>query len=245
MASRSRFPYQAPPTRIGYQTVPRTMGVYAKGEMKYFDTEITTTNIPASADWTGTEFPPSVGTPNTMCVPTTGSAINQRIGRDVYVHKIRVRGLFTTPAQANQTAGDNPAVIRYALVQDTQTNSAQAQGEQIFQAPTTAIPAQVLCSFQSLANFGRFKVLTDRICTLQNPNMSFDATNIEVNGLAKFFKISHVFKTPQKVTFNATNGGTISDVVNNSWSIYATCFSTALTPSITYSARVYYKEGKL
>lgn len=85
--------------RSGYATVARTRGVYSKGEMKYFDTERSVTAIPASTDWTATEFPPNVGTPTTLVVPTVGSAINQRIGREIKVYKIKIRGNITMDPQ--------------------------------------------------------------------------------------------------------------------------------------------------
>lgn len=244
-ASRTRSyykQYMRPGKRIGYSTVPRTMGVYAQGEMKYFDTERTQTAIPASVDWTGTEFPPNVGTPDTLFSPTVGSAINQRIGREVKVHKIKIKGIITCAAQTNQTGGDTAATVRLALVEDQQTNGTQAQGENIFAAPTTAAAQNSLNAFQSLANFGRFRVLKDKFFTLQNPNMSFDGTNIEQHGLAKPFKFTINFKTPVSVRFNAVNGGTLADIVNNSWCVYATALSTNLAPAITYQARVAYKE---
>lgn len=237
MAAKAR-----PKKRRGYRTVARTRGVYAEGEMKYFDTERTSTALPASTNWTATEFPPNVGTPNTLVVPVVGSAINNRIGRMIKLLKLTVKGVIYVASQTNQGTNDNPSLCRVALVQDCQTNGAQAQGEDIFAAPTNAQPFNTVCSFQSLANLGRFKVWKDKWINLQNPNCSFDATNIEQAGLIKPFKFSLKFKNPIVVHFNAANGGTISDIVDHSFSIYATTTDTQLAPAIAYSARAYYKE---
>lgn len=228
--------------RRGYSTVPRTRGVYSRGEMKYFDTERSSTALTAAAAWAGTEFPPNVGTPTTLCVPTVGAAINQRIGRGIFVYKIKVRGQINVANLTNQTAGLSAANVRLLLVQDMQTNAAQAQGEDIMTAPTGATALLAVGSYQSLANFGRFKVLKDKTIMLQNPNAAFDGTNIEVFGIQKPFKFNIRFRKPVCVRFNATNGGTIADIVDNSWCIYANCSNIGLAPTITYQARVCYKE---
>ena len=63
--------------RVGYQPVARTKGVYGAGEMKYFDTDYIAA-VANAVNWTGTEADPAVFL--TLCVPTVGAAINQRIG---------------------------------------------------------------------------------------------------------------------------------------------------------------------
>ncbi len=243
-APRKRFrsKYYKPAPRKGYRTVPRSTGVYGSGDMKYFDTEHSATAIPASADWTGTTFAPNVGTPTTMVNPVTGSGISNRIGREIVLYKLKIRGLINVPAQVNQTAGDGGSLIRMALVQDMQTNFTQAVGPDIFRAPTTASALMVPLSYQSLANFGKFKVLKDKTFKLQNPNISWDGTNMEQQGLDHHVKFNVRFPGGLKINFNATNGGTISDIINHSFCIYATCSSVALIPNFSYQARACFKE---
>lgn len=240
--TKRRASYGPPP-------VKRTRPAYAArtqhliyGEMKYFDTERSATALTASTDWTATEFPPNVGTPTTLVVPTVGSAINQRIGRRIKLLKLSVRGIINVPVQTNQTVADAPALVRILLVQDMQTNGAQAQGEDIMAAPTTAVALNTLQSFQSLASLGRFKVWKDIVLKVEDPNMTFDGTNIEQSGLAEYFKLKLKFKKPLEISFNATNGGTIADVVDNSFCVYATVLSAGLAPTISYNCRAYYKE---
>lgn len=229
-------------TRKGYKTVPRTMGVYGAGEMKYFDTERTSTAVPVSLTWANSEFQPNVGTPTTLLCPTVGSAINQRIARKVKVYKIRVKGLITVAPLANQTAGPAAQTVRILLVRDKQTNAAQAQGEEIIAAPTTGSALHAVSAFQSLANLGRFDVLKDKTLTIQGPQLSYDGTNIESAGLSRPFKMTHKYSKPIEVSFNAVNGGTIADVVNDSWCVYANSTNNDLAAAILYQARVYYKE---
>lgn len=230
--------------RKGYTTVARTRGWAAvPGEMKYFDSARSSIPIPASVDWTATEFPPNQTAPvNTCFAPVKGAGINERIGRSVNVHKIKIRGSIFVPAQINQVASDAASQIRLLLVQDTQTNATQAQGEEIMMAPLAATAYQSVNCFQSLASLGRFRTLKDRTFTVQQPPMAYDGTNMEQGGVIKPFKFTHTFKKPVKVTFNATNGGTIADIVDNSWSIYACANVAELVPNLSYLCRISYKE---
>lgn len=229
-----------PKQRAGYSSVPRTRGAQVTGEMKYFDQEVSATALVASADWTVTEFDP--GATGTLFVPVVGAAVNQRIGKACKVFKIKINGNISVPPQTNQVATDASCQVRMILVQDLQTNSAQAQGEQVMTAPTTATAALATTSFQNINNFGRFKVLKDKTFVLQNPSITFDGTNIEQSGLIKPFKIGASFKLPVQVRFNATNGGTIADIVDNSWHLIINTTSINLAPVISYNCRVCYKE---
>lgn len=231
-------------TRKGYQSVARTRGAQVTGEMKYFDSELAATAIAASADWTGTEYDPGVPTASqfTLFAPAVGAGINQRIGKSANVHTVKVKGMVHVPAQANQTGADVSSVVRIALVHDTQTNAAQAQGEQIFTDPTTNENQIALCSFQQVNNFGRFKVIKDKLLQMRMPMMSWDGTNIEQQGFSIPFKFTVQYKKPIVVRFNATNGGTVADIVDNSWHIIANTDNATLVPAISYQARVCFKE---
>lgn len=216
------------------------------GEMKYYDTELPATAVASGINWAASTLQPTVpNATSTLCAPTVGSAINQRIGRRVHVKKITIKGEITVPAQAGQSTGDAAANIRMLLVQDTQTNATQATGDLIIASPTTAALANTVHSFQSLANLGRFRVLKDKLYTMQNPNMANEtqaAGGLVQQGLTRSFKMTYKPKSPITVAFNAVNGGTIADVVDNSWCIYALTSSANIAPTISYQARCYYKE---
>lgn len=238
-----------PAPRANYTTVARTRGVYSMGEMKYYDTERSGVAIGASTNWTATEYDPDTtqeATPvaNPLCLfaPVQGAAINQRIGRMVYVYGIKIRGHVYFTEQTNQSAADRMTKIRLCLVEDKESNSTQAQGEQVFTDPVTNDADVAVNTFQSLNNFGRFNVLKDKTITLGNPTMSYDGTNIEQSGILKPFKMNVKFKYPRRVRFNGTNGGTIADVIDYSWHIIANASSAQLAPTITYVCRVCYKE---
>lgn len=226
--------------RRGYSSVARTRGAAVTGEMKYFDSERTSVAITASTDWTASEYDPA--TLNTLFVPVVGAGVNQRIGKAVKVIKIKIKGLINIPAQTNQSAADVADVVRIALVQDCQTNAAQCQGEQVFTPPTSATAFQALCAFQNVDNFGRFKVLKDKLIRLPQPIIAFDGTNIEQVGIEIPFKFTYKPRVPIVVRFNATNGGTVADIVDNSWHILASATGVTCAQTIIYNCRTCYKE---
>lgn len=240
--------------RTGGQFRPRTRVIpTTRGEMKYFDCELTNSGLTEVAtDWTGTEFDPSttinlgsaaVATPLCLCAPTVGAALNQRIGRKINVHKIKVRGQVTLGTFTAQSAARTATVCRVVLVQDMQTNATQMQGEQLFNAG--GVTETTLNSFQNPNNFGRFRILKEKFIVVQDPNMAGEvaAANLTANGKRFHFKMNVRFRIPVQVNFNATNGGTVADIVDNSFHIIAAMIdSTQTSVGLSYYSRVCYKE---
>lgn len=226
------------PTRNKQQFfVPRTFGnPRAITERKYYTQQRTTvalSDLSAGTDWAGCELDPA--TVLTLFAPTTGDDFNNRDGRKVQVISIKVKGYFDVPAQANQAATDSAALIRLILVQDKQTNAAQLNAEDVVGGVANA--ANNINQFQNPTHFGRFRVIKDKLFNLQNPAIGFDGTNIEQNGLKKTFKFNIKFRKPQVVHFNATNGGTVADVIDNSWHIIGGSQGISLAPTIQYQVR--------
>lgn len=212
--------------------------IRAQSEMKYFDAFKGASSIPASADWTATEFDVAA---NSLFTPTEGDDIGDRIGRKVEVHKIKMTGLVTCAPQAAQTGADNACLVRIILYQDKQSNGAQAQGEQVMTSSANA--AVNPTTYMNADNFGRFQILGSKLMILDNPTICQNgSTTFEQSGLLKIFKFNVNFKKPVPVHFNNTNGGTIADIVDNSFHIIATCSNAALVPQIQYSCRTSYKD---
>ncbi len=237
------------PARKGYTTVPRTGGVMSFGEMKYFDTELPAAALTASLNWTGTEHDPTttnegtpVANPLTLFCPVVGSAINQRIGREAKVYKIKIHGRLNVPKQATQTTSDDAIQCRVILVQDMQTNALQMQGEQLMQDPVTNTAAMAINEFQSLANFGRFRVLKDKTYMVQRPSTMDSGTDAQQFGLNTVFKWNVKFRKPVSVRFNAVNAGTFADIVDNSFHVIAMSSTTDGAVTLGYASRVSYKE---
>ncbi len=219
--------------------VPRTPGALALGETKVSDQFLSVSALTASTDWTGTEHSPA--TTNCLFAPGPGTGINQRVGRQVTIKKVKIRGYIQCVSQTDQTTADNAAQCRVQLVMDKQTNGAPMQGEELMATPTATAISAVL-SFQSTANFGRFQVIKDKQFTLQNPNMSHDGTNIEQAAIVRYFKMNWTPRGGLKVRFNATGGSTVADIVDNSLHIIANCSNVALAPTLSYNCRVTYSD---
>lgn len=250
--------------RAGYTSVARTRGAAVTGEMKYFDTYKTTTAVGVvTTTWpAGTMLDPTttvnlgaaaVATPLCLFAPTVGSGLNQRIGRSVLVRKLKIHGQITAAASGTNLASWEPYLpqkVRLIVVQDQQTNAAQMTAAQLMNDAGAA--DTTINSYQNPNNFGRFRVLKDKDILVQDPNFSVEYNPDDepqtgyarTNGLIRNFKISINFKVPIKVQFNATNGGTVADIVDNSFHVIAACTGVATNsaPSISYYARIAYKE---
>lgn len=203
-------------------------------ERKYFDVEFSGAIPAVAASWQGTELDPA--TLNTLFAPIQGTGFNNRIGRKIHILSIKIRMQITCAEQTNQTTADSSSICRLIFYQDKQTNATQAQGEDVIDS---GAGSQAVNMYQNPANFGRFKVLRDKRFTLANPNMTYDGTNIEQAGLAKTFQYNFNFKRyPIEVHFNATNGGTVADIVDNSFHIIGNTTSVSLVPTLSYKARI-------
>lgn len=241
--------------RIGYGSVARTRGAPVTGEMKYFDcTRNVTSIVPVDTDWDGattTMMDPSttvnlgdaaVATPGCLFAPKVSSALNGRIGRKVKVLKLKMRITVEAPLQSAQAALDSAIQVRLILVQDKQTNAAAMTASLLMNNGGDA--DSTLDSFQNPNNFGRFKVLRDKSCVFQTLAAvnNASATTVSQAGLMKVFKFNIKFRKPLEVNFNATNGGTVADIIDNSFHLIAATDSAGLLPEISYYSRVCYKE---
>lgn len=239
--------------RAGYGSVARTRGAAVTGEMKYYDADLTSMNITATTTtWpAGTMQDPSssinlgsaaVANPGTLCAPTVGSALNQRVGRDIKVLKCRVRGMVSVAAQSGQNTADAASTVRLMLVLDTQSNASQMTGAQLMNDGSAA--NTTLQSMQNPNNFGRFKVLKEKIFSMGNTALAGSPTAADLvsAGMRRPFKFNYKWRKPLVVRFNATNGGTVADIIDNSLHFVAATDATALAPQVCYYSRVGYKE---
>ena len=231
--------YRPTYVRPGYGAIGRTPGGAVLGEMKYFDSAVNDAGIPNTATWVGGVIDPP--TFNTLCCPVVGAAFNQRIGKEINVIKIKIHGKVLFNPVSASAAPVTPTVIRLGLFQDLQTNATQATGQQLM-TPTATV-GQAPLTFQNIDNFGRFRVLKDKVMKLEDPNLVGTDTVMDTNGVVKHFKWTVKFRIPVKIRFNQVNGGTIADIIDNSFHLYAN--SDGLSSGycrLTYLSRVTYKE---
>jgi len=197
--------------------------------------------VASAAGWTGTELDPAG---LALFTPAEGADISDRVGRKVSVHKISLRGTLSVPSLANQAAGLNAFLCRLILYIDEQTNGTQAQGEQLMSDGGAATAMLTNQTYQSTANFGRFRVLKDKTISFQDPSGSYDGTanQIDFNGQIRTFKIVFKFNTPIVVRYNGTNGGTVADTIDNSFHLIGHATNVAQAPVISYQCRTVYTD---
>lgn len=249
-----RGQFRAPRQRVGYGSVQRARGAAVTGEMKYYDTESSAIAIAlVTTTWVaGTMADPqasvnlgdaAIGTPLCLFAPKVSAALNGRIGRKVKMMKVRIKGMINVPVQAAQAAADTSSLIRLCLVLDTQTNAAQMTGAQLFNDTASGANATVN-SMQNPNNFGRFRILKEKTFIMANANLvgSPTAADVVQTGLLRTFKMSCKFKVPIQVNFNATNGGTVADLIDNSLHIVCGANNITYAPTLSYYTRTCYKE---
>jgi len=220
--------------------IPRTMGAMSQTEMKYFTSFLTTTAIATGTSWTVSDMDPSPG--DCLFFPVEGSDVDNRIGRRVNVVRLQIRGVLIVPT--DQDAPDvlsNPSV-RVILYIDQQTNAAQSTGDQVMEQYQVSVPG-VFTGFQNVANFGRFRVLRDKIYRGNTVTAGTDgASTLSICAATIPFKISVRFPGTLPVKFNATNGGSVADIVDNSFHLLAHCSSANYGVQMMYTCRTYFKD---
>lgn len=213
--------------------VPRVVGnPLSQTETKYFDMAWAATMPFLNGGWNtsaGAE-PTSTGT---IFYPVLGTAYNQRVGRKVFVKKIRINiKLIWAPGQSASLGMTAAPTIRMILFMDKQANATQPTGDTLML--TGGYP---VTSFQNPQNFGRFQVLRDKVITFTNPDIS-QSTNFYRSGMVKYLKLSYKFYKPVAVNYNNTNGGTVGDVVDNAFHLFAGSDINLADMQIQYQGRI-------
>ena len=247
----------------GKKSVARARGGQVTSEMKYMDSNLAGSVIAQlGTSWANTRQDPAttvnlgsaaVANPLCLCAPIPGSALNNRIGRQIEVRKIKVHGFLNVQPNEGETLLDPNTKIRVLLVQDMQTNSSQMDGVDLL-GPATANGSEQINCFQDPKNFGRFRVLKDKFFQISDLNMGvYSVTNavppnpntlaFAQEGKIINFKFNVNFKQPVRVRFNAGVAGTVADIVDNSFHIIAGQVNATSNCAINYWSRVCYKDA--
>ncbi len=209
----------------------RTAG-FLGAELKFFDSHQNDTAITAPADAAGGELDPT--TLNCLFAPTQGTGAENRDGRRVSMKSLLIVGNVICASQANQTVPEEASSVFIAVVLDKQTNAAQLNSEDVFhnESGDASLAAAPL---RDLERSTRFRVLKTWKLDFQVVSAAFDGTNIEQAGLVQHFEGFIGLNVP--VEFVA-NGGSISDIQDNSLHVIAYCTNTGLAPALNYNARI-------
>jgi hypothetical protein len=190
--------YNAP---SGIELTKRT-SVGPGRELKYFDRHINGQSINST---TGSIM-------NLTQLLAQGVAPNQRIGRKIKVHRVsaRLRVLKSATTVSNPTQ-----TYRVMVVIDRQTNGTQFTIDDLLDdGATTNLTRQ----FRLLTNSGRFKVLSDKIFTL-NHMAPRDTSTSEVAPVATFWQWSANLKG-MPIEFDGSTGAVTEVRTNNIYIFY-------------------------
>lgn len=244
LATAKRRRVDAFPRTPRRRYMPRTPGGQIVADNHYYDATRANVAIPViTTAWTGTELDPdnvAAGALAVNCLfaPTLGDDISQRTGRRATLKRIKIQGTIIIPAQTTVNTLDTPAKVRIIVYRDGQTNASQSQGEDLI-GSGLGTGTSAMNMFQNFANFGRFKVYKDKSYIYGN-NISgvndTGATGGVVQSAAKYhFKFS--IPVNDVVNFNATNGGTVADIVDNSYHLICATDGSTMAPTIAYQSR--------
>jgi len=214
--------------------VQRTPGGQVVAENHYYDSDRSSSAITTSTStWSGANLDPNSGGINqALFCPTIGDDITNRTARKAFLKKIRICGNFSIPAQTAQTGQDAACIIRLVVFEDAQTNAAQAAGDLVL---NQGLAANAISMGMSTVNFGRFRILKDKSYVIQAPDYSGLTGAMVAAGRSYPFKFS--IKVNKNINFNATNGGTVADIVDYSHHFMCLCDSNSMAPVIVYKAR--------
>lgn len=214
-------------------------------EMKYYTCQRnheSVANLIAATSWQYTGLKPN----DLGCItaPPPGSSYDQRVGRKIIGKRLYIRMNLDTPRAYSNLSRD-PVIVRVVIALDTQTNGTQALGSDILSTPTADGNSQIN-ALQNPRYFGRFKILYDKIHTLQDQQMAFGYTDskFHFSSKQKCFSISIDLKD-LVINFNPDiTDNKITSVVDNSVSIYVGHVGgpQSGTPLCSYISRLYFKD---
>ncbi len=222
-----------PPRRQGFKRNQRTAG-FLGIELKFYDTSLVASGLLAPTDSAGGEHDPSA----TILLNTVirGDSEQNRDGKQISMRSISIVGTVSVAKQANQTVSDEAPHVMIALVLDTQTNGATVNSEDVYknQSANAALAASPL---RNLLFAKRFRVLKTVKMDLPQAEMTYDGTNIEINGYHVGWEM-HADLNGMKVNYNSGTTESVANIIDNSLHIIAFCSSQNLGPDINYNARL-------
>lgn len=195
-------------------------------EQKCVDQHIVITTI--SNTWAGGEMDPVAQ----LCIGASvqGTGLSNRDGQRVVFKSVWIEGYVQRAVTSDAPDVRAPSIVTIALVQDTQTNGAQLNAENVYSdAGTDALSRRLI------ENTQRFKVLKKWVFTMCDTIAFNDAaTTGSVAAAPKRFSCFKKMNMPVSFVSGA-GAGTVADIRDNSLHIIA-C-STGTVDSMVYNVR--------
>lgn len=182
----------------------------SEAELKVIDTSFSAVGIPNAG-----------GSISTLTNMVKGLDGNDRIGDDIYIRSIGLRG----DVIMNTTANSTVAVIM--IIQDNQTNAALYTTAALLENTTAGTS---VTSYLNKDNSGRFKVLYRKQVQLSDNGNQV----VHIN----YFKECNI-----PINYNQVNGGTIADLTCKSLSIVMISNESLNEPVFTGNARLRFVDS--
>lgn len=224
--------------------VARTVGnPLSNSERKYFDTAATQTLEYIDVNWNNSNLTMSsltgtgLSTLKGLFVPAAGTSYTQRVGRQVKLLSLRIRGSLTFDPQTNVDPNTIIGVnCRLILVQDKQCNGTDPTPQNVLQN-FAGSSGTGLDAFQEPQNIGRYVLLSDKIYSLSPPAVAGTTSAVDSLGQTKFFFMNVNFKTPLLVHFNSGSTESVANLVDHNFFIMAGAQTSTNNVSISVRCR--------
>lgn len=164
-----------------------------------------------------------------------GDGESQRDGRKCVLTSVQLSGYCELTPIFSAVGSDVglAATVRLVLVQDTQTNGAQLNAEDVIKAPTDTDLNPV--GFRNLQFSKRFRVLADKTIHLEPQTMRTETAVIDQAGVRKGFKIYKKLQVP--VDHSGTTAA-VSTITDNSLHLIAFTGANDSPIRLRYQSRV-------
>lgn len=201
-------------------------------ENKFLDSEKTATNLTQTI----TAYAPTTGSIGCLSAVAQGDTENERDGRKYTMNSIHIRGAFYLSSNNDQSDAQLPAIVRLAVVIDTQTNGAALTASEVFLPATTA--AQNVFSFRNLQYSNRFIVLSDKSYTI-NPvaGAGTGAVN-DFSQVIKQFKLNFMIPPKAKMVDTKATAGNVTSITSNSIHLLAWANQATDVVTLQYNSRL-------
>lgn len=199
-------------------------------ELKFVDYESASNAVVATAE--GAEVDPA--TADSISAIAQGDGESQRDGRRCVLKHVQLQGQVQLDATNDAATAPNGGVVRVALVWDKQTNGAQLNSEDVYNATTSA--AVDAYGFRNLQYSQRFQVLGVQYIDLNPMSASGTAASNDSGQITKFFSIRKRINIP--VQFTGTTA-VVASIADNSLHVIATKSDNSSTGmTLRYVSRV-------
>lgn len=150
----------------------------------------------------------STGSFKLLCIPTTGSDFNNRVGRKIRIHSFYIRGYMANQNALTAAASTDAAQQgRMIIFVDLQPNGATP-------AVTDLLVSASPVSHLNLNNRDRFRILADETFVFDPYINVTTATQAQSSTVNQIHDVKRYQRTNIETIFNATNGGTIADITS-------------------------------